>query len=92
MGHVKWAESCRSAFCKYVTLTRRGPAADSKRFPDHKPSDLRPTDSAYWEMRGDHSIDIGRVFKYPYSYDNLLRLAGDRQLKGELEAKAYRLF
>ena len=92
MGHVKWAESCRAAFCKYVTVTRRGPAADSRRYPDHKPSDLRPTDFAYWQKRGDHSVDIGHVFKYPYSYYNLLRHAGDPQLARELNAKAYRLF
>ncbi len=45
MGDVEWAESCRTAFRKYVTVTRRGPEPDSKRYPDHKPSDLRPTDS-----------------------------------------------
>ncbi|MCH5376476.1 MAG: hypothetical protein JJ992_21105, partial [Planctomycetes bacterium] len=28
MGDVKWAESCRTAFRKYVTVTRRGPDAD----------------------------------------------------------------
>jgi len=92
MGHVKWAESYRAAFCKYVTLTRRGPAPDSKRYPDHRASDLRPTDAAYWKKRGDHSVDIGHVFKYPYSFYNLLRRAGDPQLRRELDAKAYHLF
>ncbi|MHC5035622.1 MAG: hypothetical protein ACYTFZ_11370, partial [Planctomycetota bacterium] len=67
MGDVEWAESCRVAFRKYVTVTRRGPEPDSQRRPDHEPSDLRPTDSAYWERRGDNSLRIGHVFKYPYT-------------------------
>lgn len=92
MGDVEWAESCRTAFRKYVTVTRRGPESDSKRYPDHKPSDLRPTDAAYWEKRGDHSVDIGHVFKYPYSYYDLLRRAGDPELKSTWDKKAYHLF
>ena len=92
MGDVKWAESCRTAFRKYVTVTRRGPEPDSKRYPDHKPTDLRPTDSAYWERRGDNSVGIGHVFKYPYAYYDLLRRAGDPELRRALDAKAYHLF
>jgi hypothetical protein len=92
MGDVKWAESCRTAFRKYVTVTRRGPAPDSKRYPEHKPTDLRPTDAAYWKKRGDQSLGIGHVFKYPYSYYDLLRRAGDALLRRALDAKAYRLF
>ena len=92
MGDVEWAESCRTAFRKYVTVTRRGPDADAKRYPDHKPSDLRPTDAAYWEKRGDHALGIGHVFKYPYSYYELLRRADDPELSPRLDAKAYHLF
>lgn len=92
MGDGQWAESCRTAFRKYVTVTRRGPDTDSKRFPDHAPSDLRPTDSAYWERRGDNTVGIGHVFKYPYSYYDLLRRAGDPELRRALDAKAYHLF
>lgn len=92
MGDVRWAESCRTAFRKFVTVTRRGPGPDDKRYPEHKPSDLRPTDAAYWERRGDHAVDIGHVFKYPYSYYELLRLAGDSELQRTFDAKAYRLF
>ena len=29
MGHVEWAETCRTAFRKYVTVTRLGPEADA---------------------------------------------------------------
>ncbi len=39
MGDVKWAESCRTAFRKYVTVTRQGPGPDSKTYTDHKPSE-----------------------------------------------------
>jgi hypothetical protein len=92
MGDVRWAESCRTAFRKYVTVTRRGPEPDSKRYPDHKPSDLRPTDSEYWQRRGDHAVGIGHVFKYPYSYYELLRRAGDPELRRAIDVKAYHLF
>ena len=92
MGDVEWAESCRTAFRKYVTVTRRGPDPDSERRPDHKPSDLRPTDSSYWERRGDNTVGIGHVFKYPYSYYDLLRRANDPELRRALDAKAYHLF
>jgi hypothetical protein len=92
MGDVEWAESCRTAFRKYVTVTRRGPEPGSKRYPEHKPSKLRPTDAAYWQKRGDHAVDIGHVFKYPYGYYELLRHAGDPALARAWDAKAYQLF
>lgn len=92
MGDVKWAESCRTAFRKYVTVTRRGPEKDSKRHAEHKPTDLRPIDAAYWQQRGDRSVSIGHVFKYPYSYYELLRHAGDPDLQTAWDAKVYRVF
>lgn len=92
MGDVEWAESCRTAFRKYVTVTRCGPDPDSKRRPDHKPTDLRPTDAAYWEKRGDKTVGIGHVFKYPYAYYDLLRRADDPKLKRAFDKKAYHLF
>ncbi len=92
MGEVELAEGCRTAFRKYVTVTRRGPEPDSRRIPDHKPSKLRPNDSAYWNNRGDKAVDIGHVFKYPYGYYDLLRRAGDPKLTSTMDAKAYHLF
>jgi hypothetical protein len=61
------------AFRKYVIVTRRGPQPDSKRYPDQKPTKLRPTDAAYRKRRGDKTVRIGHVFKYPYAYYDLLR-------------------
>ncbi len=92
MGDLEWAESCRTAFRKYVTVTRRGPDADSKRYPEHKQSQFRPNSAEYWKRRGDHAVDIGHVFKYPYSYYDLLREVGDPALTREWDTKAYRLF
>jgi hypothetical protein len=92
MGDVQWAERCRTAFRKYVTVTRRGPGPDAQRRPDHKPTDLRPTDAAYWKKRGDKAVGIGHVFKYPYSYYDLRRRADDRALTRVLDAKAYHVF
>lgn len=92
MGDVEWAESCRTAFRKYVTVTRRGPDADSRRIADHGPSKLRPTDSAYWEKRGDKTLGLGHVFKYPYGYYDLIRRADDPELAATLNRKAYHIF
>lgn len=92
MGHETWAEACRPAFRKYVTVTRLGPEAGAKRYADHPPTDLRPTDAAYWYQRGDNSLGIGHVFKYPYSYYELLAQADDPSLAQEWDAKAYHVF
>ncbi|TWU08309.1 hypothetical protein [Stieleria varia] len=92
MGDVEWAESCRTAFRKYVTVTRKGPQPDDRKIADHKPSTLRPKDSAYWEKRGNKTLGIGHVFKYPYAYYDLLRRANDPDLAREWDAKAYHLF
>jgi hypothetical protein len=92
MGDVSWAASCRTAFRKYVTVTRLGPGPDAKPRPDHQPSDLRPNTAAYWAKRGDHSVGIGHLFKYPYSYYDLLRRANEPLLEQTWDDKAYHLF
>jgi len=92
MGDVEWAESCRTAFRKYVTVTRLGPGPDAKPIADHKPSELRPNQAAYWAKRSDNSVGIGHVFKYPYSYYELLRRADDPSLQQAWDRKAYHLF
>lgn len=92
MGDVEWAESCRTAFRKYVTVTRLGPKPDDRRYKEHPPSDLRPNGADYWRRRGDKTLGIGHVFKYPYSYYELLRAADDPALQREWEGKAHRIF
>jgi hypothetical protein len=92
LGGVEWAESCRIAFRKYVTVTRMGPQAGDQKIKDHAVSDLRPNDAEYWRRRGDKTLGIGHVFKYPYAYYDLLTRANDPALEQELEAKAWQLF
>lgn len=92
MGDEEWAESCRKAFCKYVTVTRLGPEADSRPIADHKPSPLRPNAADYWKQRDNRSVGIGHVFKYPYSYYDLLRRANHQDLQQTLEEKAFAIF
>lgn len=92
IGDVEWAESCRLAFRKYVTVTRQGPEPGARKIPDHKLSQLRPVEKAYWANRGDKSLGIGHVFKYPYGYYDLLRRANDDELARKLDAKAYHIF
>ncbi len=92
MGDVEWAESCRTAFCKYVTVTRQGPQAGEKKIADHQPNKLRPNATEYWQARGDKTLGIGHVFKYPYAYYDLLARANDTELQQELESKAWQIF
>ena len=92
MGDIEWAESCRTAFRKYVTVTRKGPESDARKIADHHPSKLRPSQVSYWKQRGDKTLGIGHVFKYPYGYYDLLRRANDEQLAVELDAKSYQIF
>lgn len=89
MGDIEWAESCRTAFRKYVTVTRLGPDPEDRRFPDHPPTNLRPTDTAYWRRRPDRAVSIGHVFKYPYSAYNLLRRVDDPERIREWDRRAY---
>ena len=92
MGDLEWAESCRVAFRKYVTITRNGPQPEDKTFKDHQPSPLRPNSAEYWQKRDPRTLGIGHVFKYPYSYYDLLRHVDNPALKQEWDAKAYHLF
>jgi len=66
-GDVEWAESWRTAFRKYVTVTRMGPQPSDRKIKDHKFSKLRPDDTEYWQKRGEKTLGIGHVFKYPYA-------------------------
>ncbi len=92
MGDEEWAESCRVAFHKYVTVTRSGPRPDDRRYADHKPSPLRPNATDYWQKRGEKTLGIGHVFKYPYSYYDLFRRVDDSKLRQEWDKKAFELF
>ncbi|MEZ6136277.1 MAG: hypothetical protein R3C53_15385 [Pirellulaceae bacterium] len=92
MGDVEWAESCRTAFRKYVTVTRSGPQAGDRKIKDHSETPLRPNDTQYWLKRGEKTLGIGHVFKYPYAYYDLLARANDPDLERELDAKAWQLF
>ncbi len=92
MGDAEWAESCRTAFRKYVTVTRLGPESTDRKIKDHAVSQLRPTDAQYWQQRGDKSLGLGHVFKYPYAYYDLLDRANDPELQQEIDAKAWQLF
>ncbi|MCA9051815.1 MAG: hypothetical protein KDA89_23920 [Planctomycetaceae bacterium] len=92
MGDIEWAESCRTAFRKYVTVTRIGPKPDDRKYKDHAFSQLRPTDAEYWQKRGDKTLGIGHVFKYPYAYYELVAHADDPQLTAEFESRAWHVF
>ncbi len=92
MGDVEWAESCRIAFCKYVTVTRQGPQKGDRKIKDHKFTKLRPDDVKYWQERGSKTLGLGHVFKYPYAYYDLLSRAKDAELQKEFDTKAWQLF
>lgn len=91
-GHEEWAESCRLAFRKYITQTRKGPQPGDRPIKDHAVSQLRPVQAEYWQKRGEQTLGIGHVFKYPYAYYDLLSRAQDPDLERELDAKAWQIF
>ena len=92
MGDEEWAESCRTAFRKYVTVTRKGPQPDDRKIKDHAFSEIRPDDTEYWQNRGDKTLGLGHVFKYPYAYYDLLSRAQSPELMSEIDKKAWQLF
>lgn len=92
MGDIEWAESCRIAFCKYVTVTRQGPKPGDRKIKEHKFTKLRPDEVEYWQQRGEKTLGIGHVFKYPYAYYDLLSRANSIELQRQFETKAWRLF
>jgi hypothetical protein len=92
MGDVEWAESCRTAFRKYVTVTRMGPRPGDRKIMPHKFKKLRPNETEYWKKRGAKTLGIGHVFKYPFAYYDLIARARDPKLEKEFDSKAWRLF
>lgn len=92
IGDLEWAESCRTAFRKYVTVTRMGPQKGDRRIKDHAFSKLRPDETQYWKKRNEKRLGLGHVFKYPYAYYDLIKRAKDPELEMEFEAKAWHLF
>lgn len=92
MGDVEWAENCRTAFCKYVTINRKGPQSGDRKIKDHRFSQLRPIQNEYWRDRGDKTLGLGHVFKYPYAYYDLVSRASAPELQRELDAKAWQVF
>ena len=92
MGDEEWAESCRTAFCKYVTVTRKGPQPGDRKIKDHKFSKLRPDEAQYWKSRGQKTLGLGHVFKYPYAYYDLISQAKDPEIEREFDSKAWQLF
>lgn len=91
-GGEEWAEACRTAFCKYVTVTRQGPAGTDRKIADHKPSVLRPNQTDYWKNRGERTLGLGHVFKYPAAYYELLDHAQDPDLQQDFEEQAWQIF
>ena len=92
MGDEEWAESCRTAFRKYVKVTRMGPQPGDRKIAEHRFSKLRPDEAEYWKRRGEKTLGIGHVFKYPYAYFDLLAHAEQPALAKEFDDKAWRIF
>lgn len=72
--------------------TRLGPQPGDRKIKDHRATDLRPDEFEYWNKRGEKSLGIGHVFKYPYAFYDLLARANDPELEKELDSKAWQLF
>jgi hypothetical protein len=76
----------------YVKTMRDGPPASARRIPEHPRSGVTPLDYQYWEQRKSVRSGIGHVFKYPYSFFNLLASLDDAELRERCLAESYRIF
>ena len=59
---IRHSSNCRQTR-QFVTVTRLGPQQADRKF-----SKLRPSDAGFWKKRGEKTLGIGHVFKYPYAY------------------------
>jgi len=92
LGYEDLARHGLYAHGLYVKRLRMGPRTTDGHFREHEPTDLRPTDHAYWAKRRRQPIGIGHCFKYPYGFYGLLSLARAPDLKQAALAGSYRLF
>ena len=92
MGDIEWAESCRVAVRKHVTVTRNVPEPGALKLAGHRPSQVPPSQVKYWKQRGDKTPEIGHVLEYIYGYYDPLRHAKDDSLAAELDTMAYQIF
>ena len=92
LGHTQLAVQAHDAYRMYISTMRRGPKETNRRIPEHTPSVLAPLDKGYWEQKKTVRPSLGHVFKYPYSFYNLLQELKDPKLKRRVLQEAYRVF
>jgi hypothetical protein len=92
LGHTQLAMQAHDAYRMYITTMRRGPKETNRRIPEHTPSVIAPLDKGYWEQNKTVRPGLGHVFKYPYSFYNMLHELKDPKLKRRVLQEAYRIF
>ena len=91
LGYPDLATRAHEAYRMYITTMRRGPGETAQRYPEHQPSKLTPLNYEYWERKRSVS-GLGHVFKYPYSFYNLISQLDDEELRQRVVAEGYRIF
>ncbi len=93
LGHTDFSKMDEAAFRMFIGRIRMGPAERDIPRSDHLPSELFPLQKAYWEQRmNDSSLGLGHLFKYPYAFYGLMKLAEDSDLRTQCLANAYNIF
>jgi hypothetical protein len=92
LGYPGLASPAHSAYRMYIKTMRRGPKATDALIPEHAPSNLTPLERDYWARRKAILPGIGHIFKYPYSFFNLLSRLDDPDLKTRCLSAGYRIF
>jgi hypothetical protein len=92
LGHTQLAMQAHDVYRMYITTMRRGPKETNRRIPEHTPSVIAPLDKGYWEQNKTVRPGLGHVFKYPYSFYNMLQELKDPKLKRRVLQEAYRIF
>ena len=92
LGYGNLTKAGHPALRSLISITRRGPREGDRPIPDHLPSPWTPLDAQYWKGKRPGLNNLGHVFKYPYSYYNLLARLKDQELRGICEAQSYQIF
>ncbi|MGY8824175.1 MAG: hypothetical protein ACKVJG_09600 [Candidatus Latescibacterota bacterium] len=92
LGHEELAAHAECDFKLYINRIRMGPLKTDKVYSEHAESAVRPHELAYWQKRRQSSPSLGHLFKYPYGFYGLVRMAQDEALINECWREAYRIF
>jgi hypothetical protein len=92
LGYIRTAKLGEEAFSLYIKRIRMGPLDTDRPRPEHKPGELLPYQSGYWELRRDLSLNLGHSIKYPYGFYGFMPLVNNHELVRRCLNEIYHIF